>query len=151
MFICLSFHYYILKVASMVTLIAWSVHILFPNKYPLALKFYTLRICSLKKIENDWFWVNYPSFPIEKAPSCTWVDFHHLMLASLHVYKIWYLKLKLEWCKKRSIFVKWAIQNNSDASAATHLKWKKENNSTWEGAFYQSEWDEINSSWVILH
>ena len=31
---------------------------------------------------------------------------------------------RLEWYKKRSVFAKWAIQNNSDALAATHIKWK---------------------------
>ena len=31
---------------------------------------------------------------------------------------------RLQWYKKRSIFAKWALQNNSDALAATHLKRK---------------------------
>ena len=31
---------------------------------------------------------------------------------------------RLEWHKKRSIFAKWAIQNNLYALAATHIKWK---------------------------
>ena len=31
---------------------------------------------------------------------------------------------RLEWYKKSSIFAKWAIQNNSDALAATHIKGK---------------------------
>ena len=29
---------------------------------------------------------------------------------------------RLEWYKKRSLFAKWAIQNNSDALAAAHIK-----------------------------
>ena len=29
---------------------------------------------------------------------------------------------KLDWYKKGSLFAKWAIQNNSDTLAATHLK-----------------------------
>ena len=33
---------------------------------------------------------------------------------------------RLEWVKNRSIFAKWATQNNSDALAAAHLKRKKE-------------------------
>ena len=37
---------------------------------------------------------------------------------------------KLEWYKKRTLFAKWAVQNNSDALAAAHIKQKKENNST---------------------
>ena len=32
---------------------------------------------------------------------------------------------KLEWRKKSSLFTKWAMQNNSDALAATHIKLKK--------------------------
>ena len=28
----------------------------------------------------------------------------------------------LEWYKKRLKFVKWAVENNSDALAATHIK-----------------------------
>ena len=41
-----------------------------------------------------------------------------------------FLKKRLEWYKKRSIFVKWIIQNNSDALGATHMKRKNENNLT---------------------
>ena len=36
----------------------------------------------------------------------------------------------LELCKKRSLFAKWAIQNNADALTAAHIKWKYENNSS---------------------
>ena len=36
----------------------------------------------------------------------------------------------LEWRKKRSIFAKWAIQNNSHTIAFRHLKRKNENDST---------------------
>ena len=35
----------------------------------------------------------------------------------------------LEWHKKRLIFAKRVIQNNSDALVATHIKRKNENNS----------------------
>ena len=31
----------------------------------------------------------------------------------------------LQWYKKRSLFAKWAIQNNSDVLAVTHIKEKK--------------------------
>ena len=34
----------------------------------------------------------------------------------------------LQWYKIRAIFVKWAIQNNSNALAAIHIKGKNENN-----------------------
>ena len=36
---------------------------------------------------------------------------------------------KVEWYQKRLIFAKWAIQNDSDALAATHKKGKNETNS----------------------
>ena len=31
---------------------------------------------------------------------------------------------RLEWYKKRVLFAKWAIQNNSDALEAAHINWK---------------------------
>ena len=34
----------------------------------------------------------------------------------------------LECYKKRSLFSRWVMQNNSDTLAATHLKLKNENN-----------------------
>ena len=37
---------------------------------------------------------------------------------------------RLEWYKKRSLFAKLSIQNNSDALAATHIKRKNENNTS---------------------
>ena len=36
-----------------------------------------------------------------------------------HIWNEW-----LEWLKKRSVFAKWATQNNLDALAATHIKLK---------------------------
>ena len=44
-------------------------------------------------------------------------------------FEIW--NESLECYKKHSLFAKCAIQNNSDALAATHLKWKNYNDSTW--------------------
>ena len=40
------------------------------------------------------------------------------------------LNERLKWYKKRSIFAKWARQNNYDALAATHIKRKNKNSST---------------------
>ena len=37
---------------------------------------------------------------------------------------------KLEWYEKRSLFAKWATQNNSDTLAAIHIERKNENNSS---------------------
>ena len=45
----------------------------------------------------------------------------------MHI-KFGILNERLEWHKKRLIFAKWTIQNNSDALAATHIKWKNEKN-----------------------
>ena len=47
------------------------------------------------KIENNSPWVNFTHSLEKNAPSHIWVDFHQLKLASLHVYKIWYLKWKV--------------------------------------------------------
>ena len=56
---------------------------------------------------------------------------HFLALELIFVTSSWgvYMHIKfdilnesLEWYKKRSIFAKGAIQNNSDALAATHIK-----------------------------
>ena len=57
------------------------------------LKYYTLKKYSLLKIENNSSWVNFTHFR-ENVPSRTWVDFRQVKLASLHVYKIWFLKWK---------------------------------------------------------
>ena len=62
------------------------------------------------------------SFYKIKAPSQTSVDFHHLKLMSLHVCKIDIENERLELHKKRSLFAKWVIQNDSDALVAAHIK-----------------------------
>ena len=86
--------------------------------------FYTLKKCSLLKMENSSSWVNFTHFR-EKT--------NLLALELIFVSSGWrvYMYIKfdienesLEWYKKRSIFAKWAIQKNSDALAATHIKWK---------------------------
>ena len=86
--------------------------------------FYTLKKCSLLKMENSSSWVNFTHFR-EKT--------NLLALELIFVSSGWrvYMYIKfdienesLEWYKKRSIFAKWAIQKNSDALATTHRKWK---------------------------
>ena len=42
------------------------------------------------------------------------------------------LNERLECYKRRSLFAKSAIQNNSDTLAITYLKWKNENNSIYK-------------------
>ena len=54
----------------------------------------TLKKCSFLKIENNSFRVNFNHYG-EKATSHTWVDENQLNMASLHAYKIGYLKWKV--------------------------------------------------------
>ena len=51
----------------------------------------------------------------------------------------------------RSLFTKWAIQNNSDALAATHIKWKNGNNSTGVNFNSITLIDGTFPSWVVFN
>ena len=82
----------------------------------------TLKNCSLLKIKNNTPSVNFINFR-EKT--------HLFALELIFVISSWrvYMHIKfdiqnenLEWYKKRSIFTKWARENNSNALAATHIQ-----------------------------
>ena len=82
--------------------------------------------------------VNLPASASENELKCENARFTHfrekihlLALKLIFITSIWrvYMHIKfntqnkrLEWYKKRSLFAKWAIQNNSDALAETHMK-----------------------------
>ena len=96
--------------------------------------FYTLKMCSLLKIESNSSSVNFTHFREKTHLLALELIFDSSNRAIYMYIKLDIWNERLKWYKKRSIFAKWAIQNNSDAFATTHGKWKRL----------------INSSWVIL-
>ena len=85
---------------------------------------------------------------------------HILALELIFISSSWrvYMRIKLntsseslEWHKKRSLFAKWAIQNNSDALATAHIKWENKNNSTWVNFNSFTLIKYSLSSWVIFN
>ena len=83
---------------------------------------YTLEKCPLSKIENSSPWVNFPHFREKRTFShLNWWSSAHAG-EFIHACKICYLKWKVRMVRKLSLLAKWAIQNNSDALAATHIK-----------------------------
>ena len=87
---------------------------------------FTLKMCSVLKIENKTSSVNMILFREQTHLLALELIF---VSSNLRVYmdikfNLW--KKRLKWYKKRSVLAKWALQNNSDALAATHIKWKNE-------------------------